>query len=189
MKQWFYVIAGAVLLAGCASTGQRSADTVLQVVEDKAQALKTVEFAPQPLECDRSLHCPTLAVRWSSAAPKRAVLLVGVPGGTAAVEEVVFHARPHPPQRIRSQSRQAAGVPGMTAFDVPMDTLERIAFAKGTWVEVQVGGRTIREDMSTGEKRSAADIALKRLMVEAYKGTDKETALSLTEMFGKPYER
>lgn len=188
MKQWLYAIAGAVMLAGCASAGKGGTDTVVQVVEDKTQALKTIEFAPQPLECDRALHCPTLAVRWSSATPKRAVLLVGVPGGPV-VEEVVFHARPHPPQRVRSKSSQTAGVPGMTAFDVPMDTLERIAFAKGTWVEVSAGGKTLREDMSTGEKRSAADMALKRLMVEAYKGTDKETALSLTEIFGKPYER
>lgn len=188
MKQWFYAIAGAIVLAGCASAGKGGTDGVVQVVEDKAKALKTVQFASQPLECDRALNCPVLAARWSSATPKRAVLLVGVPGSAAAVDEVVFHARPYAPQRIRSKSSQA-DVPGMTAFDVPMETLERIAFAKTTWVEVRLGDRTIREDMSTGEKRSAADSALKRLMVEAYKGTDKETALSLTEMFAKPYER
>ena len=134
-------------------------------------------------------HCPTLGVRWSSTAPNRATLLVGTWGGQAQIEAIEFNARPHAPLRVRSKAKDASGLPGVTAFEVPMDTLERVALGSAAWVRLTTTGAVIEENLYTGERSSRAADALKRLKYEAYKGTDKELSLGLIGVFtDKPYE-
>lgn len=189
MKQWIGVALGALVLAGCASSGKGGTEAVVQVQEDKATQVKTVAFAPLPMDCGRVAHCPTLGVRWSSTAPNRATLLVGTWGGQAQIEAIEFNARPHAPLRVRSKAKDASGLPGVTAFEVPMDTLERVALGSAAWVRLTTTGAVIEENLYSGERSSRAADALKRLMYEAYKGTDKELSLGLIGVFtDKPYE-
>ncbi len=151
--------------------------------------MKTVEFAPQLIDCGRTARCPTLGVRWSSETPNRAILLVGTWSGKAAVEAIEFNVRPHAPLRVRSKASVASTVPGVTALAVPMDTLERVAGGKDAWVRVATNSGMIEESMYTGERSSPAADAFKRFVYEAYKGTDKEISMGLSGIFGdKPYE-
>lgn len=190
MKQWLWAVVGAVALAGCASSGKNGAkEAVVQVKEDKVARVKTVEFAPQLIDCGRTAQCPTLGVRWSSETPNRAILLVGTWSGKATVEAIEFNVRPHAPLRVRSKANVASALPGVTAFAVPMDTLERVTLGKGAWVRVTTDGGVIEENMYTGERSSPAADAFKRFVYEAYKGTDKEITMGLSGIFGdKPYE-
>lgn len=193
MKQRLWVavsmVAGALALAGCAGTSKGGTDAVVQVKVDNAKRVTTLAFPPQLMDCGRVAHCPTLGAQWSSETPNRAVLLVGTWGSKAAVESIEFNARPHAPLRVRSKAAVASELPGVTAFAVPMDTLERLAFSKGTWVRVATDGGVIEENMHSGERSSPASDALKRFVYEAYKGTDKEVSMGLSGIFGdKPYE-
>lgn len=189
MKQWIGVALGVLVLAGCASSGKGGTEAVVQVQEDKDTRVKTVAFAPQPMDCGRVAHCPTLGVRWSSTTPNRATLLVGTWGGQAQIEAIEFNARPHAPLRVRSKAKDPSGLPGVTAFDVPMDTLERVALGSAAWVRLTTTGAVIDENLYSGERSSQAADALKRLMYEAYKGTDKELRQGILGVFtDKPYE-
>lgn len=180
------VVVGALVVAGCASANKGGDNAVVQVKVDNERRVTTIAFAPQPMDCGRVAHCPTLGVQWSSETPNRAVLLVGTWGAKATVDTIVFNARPHAPLRVRSKAAEAAALPGVTAFAVPMDTLERVAFGKGVWVQVDTaGGAVIEENMYTGERSSPAADALKRFIYEAYKGTDKEFSMGLSGMFGE----
>lgn len=183
---WWWM--GVALLSGCASGGKGGTDAMVQVQEDRAQSRKTVAFAPQPMDCARQALCPTLGVNWSNATPNRAVLLIGTVGGQAKVESIEFIARPHAPLRVRTLDSRTSTPQGVTAFLVPMQTLERVAFGKTAWVRVTTDQGVLEENLSTGEGSSLAADALKRLMAEAYQGTDKEISFGLKEMFGKPYE-
>ncbi|MGN1056939.1 MAG: hypothetical protein ACI4QS_09540, partial [Comamonas sp.] len=97
MKHWLCAIAGAIALLGCAGSGEKKGgtDAIVHVKEDKAQGLKTVEFAPQLMDCGRVAHCPTLGAQWSSATPNRATLLIGTLGGQLDIESIEFNARPN----------------------------------------------------------------------------------------------
>lgn len=183
------VVVGALVLAGCASASKGGSEAVVQVKVDNARRVTTIAFAPQPMDCGRVAHCPTLGAQWSSERPNRATLLIGTWGGQANVQAIEFNARPHAPLRVRSKASQASELPGVTAFDVPMDTLERVALGKGAWVRVTTDGAVLEENLSTGERSSPAADALKRLVYEAYKGTDKEVSTGLSGIFGdKAYE-
>lgn len=184
------VAAGVLALAGCGSASKKGGtDAVVQVQVDNAKRTTSIDFAPQLIDCGRVAHCPTLGVAWSSETPNRATLLVGTWGGQAKVEAIEFNARPHAPLRVRALAKEGSSLPGVTAFVVPMDTIERIAFAKGAWVRVSTTTGEIEENMHTGERSSPAADAFKRLVYEAYKGTDKEISMGLTGIFGdKSYE-
>lgn len=184
MKQWLWVVAGAVALAGCASAGKGGTEAVVQVNVNNEQRTTTIGFAPQLVDCGRVAHCPTVGAQWHSETPNRATLLVGTWGSTARIESIEFNARPHAPLRIRALAKEPATQPGVTAFVVPMDTIERIAFAKGTWVRVTTDTGVIEENMYSGDRSSPAADAFKRFVYEVYKGTDKEIANSLSDMFG-----
>ena len=187
MKQWLWAVVGAVVgavaLAGCASSGKGGTEAIVQVQVDNAKRVTLIDFPPQLLDCGRVAHCPTLGVRWSSETPNRAVLLVGTWGQKAKVESIEFNVRPHAPLRVRSAAKEASDLPGVTAFDVPMDTIERIALGKGTWVRVTTSDGVIDETMYTGERSSPAADAFKRLVYESHKGTDKETTGGLLNLF------
>ena len=190
MKQQLFVLASAAAalwLGGCASTSSTVAASV-QVQEDAQRGSKTVAFAPQPMACERQPLCPTLGVRWSSATPGCAVLLLGFEDAAKApaVQRATFHTSTYGVQPVQSLSKASAGLPGVQAFDVPMATLERIAFSKDVWVQVQTDGRTVQEVLYNTQGGSRADEALKRLMVEAYRGTDKEVTLGLLGLFAEP---
>ena len=194
MKQRFLALTAvaavaALWLSGCASRSDAmGASAGLQVQAGEQRGSKTVSFAPQPMDCERQPLCPTLGARWSSATPGRAVLLLGFEAGASApaVQHAIFHTSTHGVQRVQSRSRAEAGAPGVQAFDVPMATLERIAFSKDVWVEVHTGARTVQEVLYNTQGGSRADEALKRLMVEAYRGTDKEVSLGLSGLFAEP---
>lgn len=189
MKQWLWAATGALVLAGCASSGKNGNPEGVQVHVDNAKRVTTIEFAPKLVDCGRTLHCPTLGARWSSETPNRATLLVGTWGGAVKVQAIEFHARPHAPLRVSSLAKEGTDLPGVTAFVVPMDTIERVALGRSAWVRVRTDGGDIEENMYTGERSSPASHAFKRLVYEAYKGTDKEFSLGLTGIFAdKPYE-
>lgn len=191
MKQWLWAGLGVLALAGCASFGPGGTEAVVQVKVDNAQRVTTIEFAPQVIDCGRVALCPTLGARWSSLTPNRAILLVGTWGGKAKVESIEFFARPHAPLRVRSLAKEGAEQPGVTAFVVPMDTMERVALGKDAWVRVHTDAGQLEENMYTGERSSPAADAFKRFVYEAYKGTDKELSNGLLKnMFGgdKAYE-
>lgn len=194
MKQRLWQAMGAVAavlaLAGCASADKKGGtEAVVQVNVDNARRVTDIGFAPQAVECGLVAHCPTLGVQWSSETPNRAILLVGTRGGKAKVESLEFNARPHAPLRVRSLAKQGSDQPGVTAFVVPMDTIERVAFGKDAWVRLYTDDGVIEELMHNGERSSRASDAFKRLVYEAYKGTDKEAPQGLLQMFGgdKPY--
>ena len=192
------LVAGTIAVAGCAGSGAPTADQaaakdhktgVVQVQVDNAKRSTTITFPPQLIDCGRVAHCPTLGAVWSSEMPNRATLLVGTWGGKAKVQAIEFNARPHAPLRVRSLAKEASNLPGVTAFVVPMDTMERVAFGKGAWVRVATDAGEIEENMYSGERSSPAADAFKRFVFEAYKGTDKEISLGLTGIFtDKPYE-
>lgn len=194
MKQrlWQVVgaLVGAVVLAGCASSQKGGSEDVVQVQVDNAKRITTIAFAPQLIDCGRIARCPTLGASWSSETPNRATLLVGTWGAKAKVEWVEFNARPYAPLRVRSLAKTASELPGVTAFVVPMETMERIAFGKDASVKVTTDGGVVEEVMYSGERNSPAADAFKRFVYEAYKGTDKEVSMGLTGIFGgdKPYE-
>lgn len=196
---WRYGIAAAASVAalwltGCASGGDAAAPAPdygpLQVHEDKATGTKTLTLPMLAVDCGRKADCPTLGARWSSATPNRAVLWVGFVGqGQPAVEAVEFAVRGQLPLRVRSQAPASYAMAGATAFQVPMSTIERIALGKSTTVQVHAGGRVVEEELVTTTSGSAAEVGLKRLLVEAYKGTEKEEQLGLKSLFGTPYQR
>ena len=181
--------AGALVLAGCASSGKGGTEAIVQVKVDNAKRVTTIDFPPQLIDCGRVAHCPTLGAVWSSETPNRATLLVGTWGAKAKVESIEFNVRPYAPQRIRSLAKETSTLPGVTAFVVPMDTIERIALGKAAWVRVSTDGGVIEENMYSGERSSPAADAFKRFVYEAYKGTDKEVSSGLLGIFtDKPYE-
>lgn len=180
---------GAVTLVACGSTSKGGTDATVQVQVDNARRVTTIGFAPQPIDCGRAARCPVLGARWSSETPNRAILLVGTWGAQAKVESIEFNARPHAPLRVRTLAKEQVDLPGVTTFVVPMDTLERVAFAKDAWVRVTTDNGVIEERMYSGDRSSPAADAFKRLVYEAYKGTDKEISMGLSGIFGdKPYE-
>ena len=180
-----------ITLAGCASTSTSSVDPVLTVALDAGTQVKTVESIPQPVDCTHRLHCLMLAVHWSSSKPNQAVLWAGWERADAPpIQALEFHARPHAPLRVRSPATRTAHVlPGMVAFQVPIDTLDRIAFSKSAWVRVTTNdGRTHDESVATGDTSSLALDTLKRLMTEVYKDTDKVRYQGLSGLFAAPDE-
>ena len=194
MKQrlWLAVgaLAGAMVLVGCASSGKGGTEAIVQVQVDNAKRVTTIAFPPQLIDCGRAARCPTLGASWSSETPNRATLLVGTWGGTAKVEAIEFNARPHAPLRVRSLAKEGSTLQGVTAFVVPMDTMERVALGKDAWVRVTTDAGVVEEVMYNGERSSPAADAFRRFVYEAYKGTDKEVTLGLSGIFGgdKPYE-
>lgn len=193
MKQrmWAAAVAvvGAMALAGCGSTSKGGTQAIVQVNVDNAKRVTEIALAPQLIDCGRVAHCPILGASWSSETPNRATLLVGTWGGKAKVESIEFNVRPYAPMRIRALVKNAAAQPGVTAFAVPMDTIERIAFGKGAWVRVNTDSGVIEENMYTGDRNSPAADAFKRFVYEAYKGSDKELPGGLLNIFNdKPYE-
>lgn len=183
------VVAGALALAGCGSSSKKGGtEAIVQVKVDNTQRTTTIDFPPQLIDCGRVAHCPTLGAIWHSETPNRATLLVGTWGGKAKVESIEFNVRPHAPLRVRSLAKEASSLPGVTAFVVPMDTVERIALGKGGWLRVTTDSGVIEENIYSGERSSPAADALKRFVYEAYKGTDKEIASGLLGVFtDKPY--
>lgn len=194
MKQrlWQVVgaMVGAVVLAGCASPGKGGTESIVQVQVDNAKRVTTIAFPPQQVDCGRAARCPMLGASWSSETPNRATLLVGTWGGKAQVESVEFNARPYAPLRVRSLAKEGSNLPGVTAFVVPMDTIERVAVGKDAWVRLNTNAGVVEELIHNGERSSPAADAFKRFVYEVYKGTDKEITLGLTGIFGgdKPYE-
>lgn len=178
-----WAITGAAVLAGCASAGKGGTESIVQVQVDNAKRATQIQFAPQPMDCGRVDLCPTLGAVWSSETPNRATMLVGTWGGAAKVESIEFTVRPHGTLRVRSLAKEASALPGVTAFAVPMDTLERIALGKSTWVRMTTDKGMVQESMYSGERSSLAADALKRLVYEAYKGTDKELSTGLLGIF------
>jgi len=183
------LLAVAAVLAGCASADNRGGtDTVVHVQVDNEQRKTTVDFAPQPVDCARISRCPTLGASWSSATPNRAVLLVGTWGATMQVQAAEFDVRPYLPIRVRALATQGSDIPGVTAFVVPMDTLERIALGKNAYIKLDTDAGVVQESLIAGDSSSPAADALKRFIYEAYKGTDKEFSLGLTGIFAdQPY--
>lgn len=184
------VVAGALALAGCGSTSKKGGtEAIVQVKVDNTQRTTTIDFPPQLIDCGRVAHCPTLGAIWHSETPNRATLLVSTWGGKAKVESIEFNVRPYAPLRVRSLAKEGSSLPGVTAFVVPMDTIERIALGKGAWVRVTTDSGVLEENMYSGERSSPAADAFKRFVYEAYKGTDKELSNGLLGVFSdKPYE-
>lgn len=195
MKQQLKAVLLAIAtmaLAGCASTDTSTVDPVLSVALDAGTQVKTVESVPQPLDCTHRLHCLTLAVHWRSTKPNQAVLWAGWKrADLPPIQALEFHARPHAPLRVRSQATQTAHVlPDMVAFQIPVDTLERIAFSQSAWVRVTTNdGKTYDESLASGESSSPAFDTLRRLMAEIYKDTDKAQHQGLSSLFATPDER
>jgi hypothetical protein len=75
--------------------------------------------------------------------------------------------------RVRSRSQTAAmqqGYPA-TAFDVPLRTMERLAYSPRTWVRVYTEGGNVDETINSGEETSRAFTAMNYFMggVESYR--------------------
>lgn len=202
------VALAAAALVGCASgpkDGETAApkapragsvEAALHIQEDPSTGTKVLALEQQPMDCERSMSCPTVGVRWTSQHPNRAQLLIGVsqPSSAMQVTAIEFQMRGFLPQRVRALAKTDAVLPaGVTAFAVPVETLERLAVSKGIWVRVHVqtpaGERVLEENMLTGETRSRAHEGVQRLLAEAYRGTDKELATGLLNLFADPNDR
>lgn len=199
------VALAAAALVGCSSTPKDgdvvakkaprvgSVEAALHIQEDKAAGTKTLVLEQQSMDCERRSNCPTVGAYWTSEHPNRAQLRIGVaqPSSAMQVTAIEFQMRGFAPTRVRALAKTDAALPaGVTAFAVPVETLERLAVSKGIWVRVQVqtaeGERVLEENMLTGEVRSRAQEGVQRLMAEAYRGTDKELATGLLNLFADP---
>lgn len=172
MKFWLAGALGAMVLAGCASK-QSLVPQVQQAVDDKG--VKTVRVAPDKAYCSRP-QCPTLAAAWTSAKAAQAVLTIGLPYQQAAVTGADFHFGNGEVVRVRSRSQTAAESQGFpaTAFDVPLRTVERIAYAPRSWVRVYTdNGSSLDETLNSGEEVSRAFTAMNYFMVSVQNATGK----------------
>lgn len=163
MKFWLVGALGALVLAGCASK-QALVPQVEQGVD--AKGVKTVRVAPAKVQCTRP-QCPTLSAAWTGVKPGQAVLTVGLPYQQAAVTSADFHFGNGEVVRVRSRSQAEAASLGYpaTAFDVPLRTVERIAYAPRSWVRVYTeGGGSVDETINSGEEISRAFTAMHYFM-------------------------
>ena len=155
MKFWLVGALGALVLAGCANK-QALVPQVQQGGD--AKGVKTVAVAPEKVQCSRP-QCPTLSAAWTGAKPGQAVLTVGLPYQQAVVTGADFHFGGSEVVRVRSRSQTEAAQLGYpaTAFDVPLRTVERIAYAPRSWVRVYTeGGGSVDETINSGEEVSRA---------------------------------
>lgn len=154
MKFWMAGVLGAMVLAGCVSK-QTLVPQVQQATSDKG--VKTVTVAPEKVLCMRP-QCPTLAASWTSAKEGQAVLSIGLPYQQAEVTGADFFFGGSEVVRVRSRSQAAPlqqGYPA-TAFDVPLRTVERIAYAPRSWVRVYTAQSSVDETINQGDQRSRA---------------------------------
>lgn len=164
MKYWQLGVLGAmtVAMAGCVSK-----QVLLPQVQQgaDAQGVKTVSVAPEKVQCSKP-QCPTLAASWTGAKPGQAVLTIGLPYQTAEVTGADFHFGSGEVLRVRSRSHSAAPAQGFpaTAFDVPLRTVERIAYAPRSWVRVYTADRSVDETIHSGEEVSRAFTAMYHFM-------------------------
>ncbi|WP_370682419.1 hypothetical protein [Comamonas sp. GB3 AK4-5] len=172
MKFWLVGALGALVLAGCASKQA----LVPQVQQGKAQdGSKTVSVAPEKTLCSRP-QCPVLAASWTSAKDGQAVLTIGLPYQQAAVTGADFHFGSQEIVRVRSRSQTAALAQDFpaTAFDVPLRTVERIAYGPSSWVRVYTeGGASVDETINSGEEGSRAFTAMHYFMGAVQAATGK----------------
>ena len=170
MKFWLAGVLGALVVAGCASK-QALVPQVQQGVD--AKGVKTVTVAPEKVLCSRP-QCPTLAASWSGAKQGQAVLSIGLPYQQAAVTGADFHFGSGEVLRVRSRSQTAAlqqGYPA-TAFDVPLRTMERLAYAPRSWVRVYTeGGGSVDETINSGEEISRAFTGMNYFMTSVQAAT------------------
>ncbi len=189
----------AVTLVGCASAPNKTAPDGVLVQRSAQGEVQQAAFAPRPVTCDQPLNCPVLGLAWTADKPKQAVLTAGFTRGAhPPIEMVEFLARPYGPMRVRALAAeqaddQAAGnskITGLVRFQLPIETLERLATSHGVLVRLHAGGHVYEETMMTGEHASPAFNATKRWLQQIYQGTDKEEALGLRGIFAsEPYQR
>lgn len=188
-KIWIAVLTAGLM--GCATSNQPESEPVVEGVHTQKNAraeVQSVMFAPVRLDCANTLHCPTLGLQWNASKPQQAVLTVGFAYGThPPVESVEFLARPNGPMRVRTLAPEQPNQPGEVAFQMPLDTLERVVISRGVLVRVTAGGVVYEETLASGEHFSPAFNALKRWMQQIYQGQDKEQSLGLRGLFGQPY--
>ena len=190
MRIGLLVLAAGLL--GCAS-GDKPAPSwegVTTQRDVRTQQAQSVHAALMPVDCSTPLHCPVLGLQWSEHKPLQAVLTVGFAQGEhPPVDMVEFAARPYGPTRIRTLAAEQPSTPGLRAFQVPMQTLERLATSHGVLITVHAGGKEYEEVFATGAQSSPAANSLKRWLQQIYKGTDKEQSLGLRGIFAEPYQR
>lgn len=189
--KWFFVALATVALVGCATSDKPAAPVEgVHVQKDARGQVQSAAFAPVRLDCANSLHCPTLGLLWSHGKPRQAVLTVGFTRpGHPPIEMVELLARPNGPMRVRTLAAEQPAQEGLVAFQVPMDTLERVVVSHGVSVRVTAGGVVYEENMASGEHSSPAFNALKRWMQQIYQGQEKEQSLGLRGVFAEPYQR
>ncbi|MDR2324440.1 MAG: hypothetical protein LBE51_03405 [Acidovorax sp.] len=172
MKFWWVGALGALVLAGCASKQA----LVPQVQQGQAaDGSKTVSVAPEKVQCSRP-QCPVLAASWTSAKDGQAVLTIGLPYQQATVTGADFHFGSQEVVRVRSRSQTAPLAQGYpaTAFDVPLRTVERIAYGPSSWVRVYTkGGASVDEAINSGEHGSRAFTAMHYFVTAIQTATGK----------------
>ena len=158
MKFWLPATVATMVLMGCAN----KATLVPQVQQGvDGKGAKTVTVAPESSLCSRP-QCPTFAAAWSSAKEGQAVLTIGLPHQTAEVTGAEFRFGSSEVVRVTSRSQVAplrradAGNIPATAFDVPLRTIERMAYASNTWVRVFTTAGSFDETIYSGAERSRA---------------------------------
>ena len=178
------VLVAALALVGCSSAPKPENQVGdVQITRNAQGEAQSAQFSPLPLDCSNPLRCPTLGLAWTAEKPKQALLTVGFARGQhAPVEMIEFDARPYGPMRVRSLAAEQPQ-PNQVVFQVPIETLERLALSRGALVRVHSAGHVLEESFLTGEKASPAANAVKRWLQQIYKGTDKEQALGLKGIF------
>ena len=168
MKFWLAGVLGAMVLAGCASKEA----VVPQVHTGVEGGNKVVRLAPEKVQCSRH-QCPVLGADWTAAKKGQAVLTIGLPYQQAEVTGADFHFANGEILRVRSASQTPAASLGFpaTAFDVPLRTVERIAYAPRSWVRVYTAEHSIDESINTGDEGSRAFTALHYFMVAVQAAT------------------
>lgn len=190
--KWLVVALTALGLMGCSSApNSKAAPDGVVAFKDAAGQVHSAAFAPLPLDCTQALHCPTLGLQWSDSKPQQAVLTVGFTrAGHAPVQMVEFLARPNGPMRVRTLAPEQPSDPSLKAFQVPMDTLERVVISHGVVLRVSTAdGQVYEESLTSGEQSSRAFNALKRWLQQIYQGQEKEQSLGLRGVFFEPYQR
>ncbi len=169
-------VAALLALAGCAS-GDRASKVVYPIKEVATESGgRVVSVQPYRVSCSQgqnhvqnAYQCPVLGARWDSDRAGVASLSVGIPNlKDASVTGADFHMGASEVVRVRnrSQVQPEAGAYPVTAFDVPLSFVERLAYGPRTWVRVYYGpDRQIDATIRSGEETAQATESLAHFMV------------------------
>lgn len=156
MKQRMWAAAAlmaASLLAGCAGSSAKS--ELLQISQDQTGKPATIVAPLRYLDC-MGKACAQLGAIWQSAKPYQAQLVVAIPGETLEISGVDLYVASGEIQRIRTKAEGQLPAGAQAVFQIPMQTLDKIAQTHRSWVKIHTSRGPLDFSISSNESASAA---------------------------------